>query len=141
MISIADEFVDSVLDFSCKLAVHRNSTRLEPKDVLLHLSMCAKNLIDVSDKDWNIKLDNLFNPAVLTKSVITNTSGEILHPDGTPKTMDGSFNDSRIGAEFSGHNVTTPTTEGQETINDNGKRHYGGATEITNPAKKMRTGW
>lgn len=44
-----------------------------------------QSTIHSQGKDWDIKLDDLFTPSVLAKSVITNTSGEILSSDGTPK--------------------------------------------------------
>jgi transcription initiation factor TFIID subunit 12 len=42
---VADEFIDSVLQQSCKIARHRKGQMLEVRDVQLHL-----------EKNWNIRI-------------------------------------------------------------------------------------
>jgi len=42
---VADEFIDSVLQQSCKIARHRKGQMLEVRDVQLHL-----------ERNWNIRI-------------------------------------------------------------------------------------
>jgi transcription initiation factor TFIID subunit 12 len=45
LLEIADYFIDSVVHFACALAKHRDSAKLEAKDLKLHLS-----------NSWNIQV-------------------------------------------------------------------------------------
>ena len=48
LLDIADEFVDSVANFSCKLAKHRGAEALEVRDLQLHLGAHSPFLMSCS---------------------------------------------------------------------------------------------
>jgi transcription initiation factor TFIID subunit 12 len=62
MMEVSDEFIESVLQQSCKIARHRKAQMLELRDVQLHL-----------ERNWNIRVpgystEDLKNPKKHTPS-------------------------------------------------------------------------
>lgn len=62
MLSIADEFIDSVTNFACRLARHRGADTLEVRDLQLHLGeyQCDINLLAIHhsfiERNHNIRI-------------------------------------------------------------------------------------
>ena len=54
LLSLADDFVERVVGFSCALAKHRGSTTLEARDVALHL----KQVWDIELRDYPLSHSN-----------------------------------------------------------------------------------
>mmetsp|Transcript_17589 Transcript_17589/g.36515 ORF Transcript_17589/g.36515 Transcript_17589/m.36515 type:complete len:102 (+) Transcript_17589:548-853(+) len=58
----ADEFLEGVVEFACKLALHRKSKVLEARDLQLHL-----------EKNWNIVVPGYGDdPKPLRKQLLSN---------------------------------------------------------------------
>eukprot|EP00033_Pygsuia_biforma_P001664 GCRY01001867.1.p1 GENE.GCRY01001867.1~~GCRY01001867.1.p1 ORF type:complete len:173 (+),score=1.68 GCRY01001867.1:74-520(+) len=51
LLEIADDFIENVASFSCRLAAHRNSNTVEARDVLLHLERSWDILLPGFHKD------------------------------------------------------------------------------------------
>eukprot|EP01126_Amoeba_proteus_P043241 TRINITY_DN4737_c0_g1_i4.p1 TRINITY_DN4737_c0_g1~~TRINITY_DN4737_c0_g1_i4.p1 ORF type:complete len:255 (+),score=42.41 TRINITY_DN4737_c0_g1_i4:133-897(+) len=118
LLLLSNEFVESVLEFSCQLAVHRNSDRLEPRDVLLHLN-----------KHWGIHLDEYFCHPSNPPSIVTNTFGDILPTDGTVKWKGESHLYTYDGSEGSS---TGPVVNGSNgTISDYGGGVISSSNDLT----------
>jgi transcription initiation factor TFIID subunit 12 len=63
---VADEFIDSVLQQSCKIARHRKGQMLEVRDVQLHL-----------ERNWNIRIPGYSSEEVRNVKKYTPTQGHI----------------------------------------------------------------
>ncbi|KNZ44351.1 hypothetical protein VP01_924g3 [Puccinia sorghi] len=62
LLELADEFIDSVTRFSCQLAKHRKSDRLETKDIQLHLGKIPKHVF--RERSWNIRIPGFANDEI-----------------------------------------------------------------------------
>jgi transcription initiation factor TFIID subunit 12 len=55
LVEIAEDFVEDVTKYACKLAKHRNANALEAKDLQLHLSTLRfRRVINEIEQSWGI---------------------------------------------------------------------------------------
>ncbi|KAJ2030402.1 Transcription initiation factor TFIID subunit 12 [Coemansia sp. S610] len=75
---IADEFIESVTTFACKLAKHRKSDMLEAKDLQLHL-----------ERNWNIRIPGFASEEIrsVRKATVPQTHQEKLSAIANNKNM------------------------------------------------------
>ncbi|KAJ2489620.1 Transcription initiation factor TFIID subunit 12 [Coemansia sp. RSA 2050] len=75
---IADEFIESVTTFACKLAKHRKSDMLEAKDLQLHL-----------ERNWNIRIPGFASEEIrsVRKTAVPQTHQERLSAIANNKNM------------------------------------------------------
>jgi transcription initiation factor TFIID subunit 12 len=78
-LSIADEFIDSVTNFSCRLAKHRGGDTLEVRDLQLHLGKASfffhfHLLMPASERNHNIRIPGFDETRIsLAQSAIPST--------------------------------------------------------------------
>lgn len=94
LLQIADEFIDSVTNFGCRLAKHRGGDTLEVKDLQLHLGKSDQFILprsthrSVSERNHNIRIPGFASDD--TRIALSQAAvGPSVPAAGTKKTAQG----------------------------------------------------